>query len=98
MSSAQEPPTAAIAFDSVSKSYGGGGRKVLEELSLAVGEREFLAVVGPSGSGKTTLLRLINRLIDPQEFTMIEPASRSLAEAAVEYAGFFGLAGLLAPA
>ena len=39
-------------------------------MSLAVGEREFLAVVGPSGSGKTTLLRLINRLIDPTEGTV----------------------------
>ena len=40
------------------------------DVSLAVGEREFLAVVGPSGSGKTTLLRLINRLIDPTEGTV----------------------------
>ena len=63
-------PTAAIALDSVSKSYGGGSRKVLDGVSLAVGEREFLAVVGPSGSGKTTLLRLINRLIDPTEGTV----------------------------
>ena len=61
---------AAIAFNSVSKSYGSGGRKVLDDVSLAVGEREFLAVVGPSGSGKTTLLRLINRLIDPTEGTV----------------------------
>ena len=37
---------------------------------LAVGEREFLAIVGPSGSGKTTLLRLVNRLIDPSEGTV----------------------------
>src|SRR5215211_6340445 len=59
-----------IAFDSVSKSYGGGGRKVLDGVSLAVSEREFLAIVGPSGSGKTTLLRLVNRLIDPSEGTV----------------------------
>jgi osmoprotectant transport system ATP-binding protein len=58
-----QPP--AIAFDSVSKSYGNGSREVLAGVSLAVGEREFLTVVGPSGSGKTTLLRLVNRLIDP---------------------------------
>jgi osmoprotectant transport system ATP-binding protein len=58
-----QPP--AIAFDSVSKSYGNGSREVLADVSLAVGEREFLTVVGPSGSGKTTLLRLVNRLIDP---------------------------------
>jgi osmoprotectant transport system ATP-binding protein len=62
--------TAAIAFDTVSKSYDGGDRRVLDGLSLAVGERQFLAVVGPSGSGKTTLLRLVNRLIDPSEGTV----------------------------
>jgi osmoprotectant transport system ATP-binding protein len=53
----------AIAFQDVSKSYG-GGRKALDRVSLDVAEREFLAVVGPSGSGKTTLLRLINRLAE----------------------------------
>lgn len=52
----------AIAFECVSKAY--GGRTVLDGVSLTVGEREFLAIVGPSGSGKTTLLRLVNRLID----------------------------------
>jgi osmoprotectant transport system ATP-binding protein len=62
---------AAIAVVSASKSYGDGTRKVLDQVSLAVGEREFLAVVGPSGSGKTTLLRLINRLIDPTEGTVL---------------------------
>jgi osmoprotectant transport system ATP-binding protein len=67
MTSDHATPTATIAFDSVSKSYGNDGRKVLDDVSLTVGEREFLAVVGPSGSGKTTLLRLINRLIDPTE-------------------------------
>ena len=54
---------AAISFQDVSKSYG-GGRKALDRVSLDVAEREFLAVVGPSGSGKTTLLRLINRLAE----------------------------------
>jgi osmoprotectant transport system ATP-binding protein len=55
---------AVIAFDNVSKRYGGAA-PVLDGVSLEVPEREFLAIVGPSGSGKTTLLRLVNRLIDP---------------------------------
>jgi osmoprotectant transport system ATP-binding protein len=59
--------SAAIAVVSASKSYGHDSHKVLDQVSLAVADREFLAVVGPSGSGKTTLLRLVNRLIDPTE-------------------------------
>ena len=49
-----QPP--AIAFDAVSKTFGGraaGARR----LSLAVPAGEFVALVGGSGSGKTTLLR-----------------------------------------
>jgi osmoprotectant transport system ATP-binding protein len=58
----------AIALENIGKSY--GGRAVLDRLSLAVREREFLAVVGESGSGKTTLLRLINRLADADSGTV----------------------------
>src|SRR3954469_9240250 len=54
-----------IAFADVSKSFDGGRVKAVDDVSLAVGEGEFLAIVGGSGSGKTTLLRLANRLIDP---------------------------------
>jgi osmoprotectant transport system ATP-binding protein len=60
---------AVISFDNVSKSYGGAA-PVLDGVTLAVHEREFLAIVGPSGSGKTTLLRLVNRLIDPSAGTV----------------------------
>src|SRR4051794_32039700 len=38
---------------------------VLIDLSLDVGEAEFLALMGPSGSGKTTLLNLIAGLDAP---------------------------------
>jgi osmoprotectant transport system ATP-binding protein len=62
-----EPP--AISFQHVCKTY--GGRKALDDVSLDIGRREFLAIVGESGSGKTTLLRLINRLIEPDSGTVL---------------------------
>jgi ABC-type polysaccharide/polyol phosphate transport system ATPase subunit len=37
----------------------------LREVSLSVGEGEFLGVVGPNGSGKSTLLRLMARILAP---------------------------------
>jgi osmoprotectant transport system ATP-binding protein len=52
-----------ISFEDAAKSY--GGRPALDRVSLAVRQREFVAIVGPSGSGKTTLLRLVNRLAEP---------------------------------
>ncbi|MDX6488242.1 MAG: multiple sugar transport system ATP-binding protein, partial [Gaiellaceae bacterium] len=47
-----------IRFDRVSKEYGGGVLAV-RDLSLEVGEGEFMVLVGPSGCGKTTALRMV---------------------------------------
>src|SRR3990167_7804663 len=38
---------------------------VLEGISLAVRQGEFVALLGPSGCGKSSLLRLIAGLMDP---------------------------------
>src|SRR3954466_5970748 len=47
-----------VELDGVTFAYHGGG-PVLDDVSLRIGERQFIGVVGPSGSGKTTLLRTI---------------------------------------
>ena len=49
-----------IEFQEVSKSF--GELKVLDSLSLHVGNGERLALIGPSGSGKTTILRILMTL------------------------------------
>ena len=54
-----------IELNDVSFSY--EERKVIQNLSLQIKEKEFLALVGSSGSGKTTLLKLLARFYDVQE-------------------------------
>ena len=39
--------------------------KALDNVSLEIPEKLFVAIIGLSGSGKSTLLRCINRLVDP---------------------------------
>ncbi len=56
-----------ISLQKVSRYYESGERSVhaLEEVSLAIGRHEFVAVVGPSGCGKSTLMHLIAGLDRP---------------------------------
>jgi putative spermidine/putrescine transport system ATP-binding protein len=42
-----------------------GDTRVVHDLSLTIGEGEFLALLGPSGCGKTTILRAISGLLRP---------------------------------
>jgi branched-chain amino acid transport system ATP-binding protein len=52
-----------LSVEGVQAGY--GDLEVLHGLSLAVGDRETVALLGANGAGKTTLLRVISRLHPP---------------------------------
>ena len=49
---------AEIALERLTKVYAGGVTAV-DDVSLSIGDGEFMVLVGPSGCGKSTLLRMI---------------------------------------
>ena len=60
--------TAFVDFRNVWLAYNdellAAGHFAVEDISLQMGEGEFIAIVGPSGCGKSTFLRSINRMND----------------------------------
>ena len=44
-----------------------GGRAILQDVSLAAGPGDFIAVIGPNGAGKSTLLSALAGLIAPTQ-------------------------------
>ena len=57
---------AGVAFEQMSKIYP-DGTKAVDDLTLSIGDGEFMVLVGPSGCGKTTALRMVAGLEDITE-------------------------------
>ncbi|MFM7737250.1 MAG: ABC transporter ATP-binding protein [Alphaproteobacteria bacterium] len=60
-----------IEFRGVSFSYPGGRGAALRGIELRIPAGATVALVGRAGAGKTTLLRLLPRLFDPQEGSVL---------------------------
>jgi osmoprotectant transport system ATP-binding protein len=58
-----------IALAGVSKRY--GGAPAVDRLTLEVAEGEVMVLVGPSGCGKTTTMKMVNRLVEPDEGSVL---------------------------
>ncbi|MEB9683694.1 glycine/betaine ABC transporter ATP-binding protein [Bacillus thuringiensis serovar pingluonsis] len=59
-----------IQFKQVSKSYE-DGTKAVDSLHLEIKKGEFFVLIGPSGCGKTTTMKMINRLIETTEGSIL---------------------------
>jgi zinc transport system ATP-binding protein len=77
------------------------GQHVLEDVDLALGEGEFVAVAGPNGGGKTTLVRVVLGLERPSSGSAHlygEPAHRFTSRHRLGYLAQRAQAGGDAPA
>ena len=83
-----------IALENVTKVFGSTVLAV-NDVSLTIGDGEFMVLVGPSGCGKTTLLRSIGGLerissgrivIGGRDVTRLQPGARDIAMVFQNYA------------
>ena len=62
-----------IEVNGISKEFpsNDGELRVVEEVSLTVGDGEFVAIVGPSGCGKTTLMNMVAGFVQPDSGSIL---------------------------
>ena len=84
---------ASISIEGLTKRY--GDRPVVDNVSLDIGDHEFLVLLGPSGCGKSTLLRMLaglevpssgRILIDGAPVEHLPPGKRDMAFVFQSYA------------
>ena len=84
---------AGLELTGIRKAY--GATTILDDVSLNIGECEFIAFLGPSGSGKSTLLRIIagleyadagEVLLDGRRIDQLPPGQRDIAMVFQHYA------------
>jgi NitT/TauT family transport system ATP-binding protein len=94
MTAATATATAMLEAQHVSQQFllpGGHDLEALHDVSLAIHEREVVALVGPSGCGKSTLLRLLVGLTRPTAGAVLyrgAPVTGVLSTAAMVFQSF----------
>ena len=66
-----QPLQTLIRVENVSFNYRNNKRSILRNIDLDVNKGETIALVGESGGGKSSLTRLIQRLYDPKEGSIL---------------------------
>ncbi|MEQ1761974.1 MAG: ABC transporter transmembrane domain-containing protein [Pyrinomonadaceae bacterium] len=66
-----KPLTDRVELQNVSFAYQNDDRKILDDVSLVVEKGSVVALVGESGSGKSSLIRLVQRLYDPTDGSVL---------------------------
>lgn len=64
------PALKRITFSGLNFSYGSGS-KVIDDIALTIRRGERIAIVGKTGCGKTTLIKLLLRLYEVEEGTVL---------------------------
>ncbi len=69
--SAPRPIRRGFQFRDVSFAYPGTQRRVLKNFNFSIHPGERIALIGENGQGKTTIVKLITRLYDPTEGSIL---------------------------